>query len=595
MIKYFNAVVICLYIIIANNLWCGQQNGSDTDTLILIHRRYEPEFKRQVPLAAGIKLRYKTNDELIILINSLGLKNLTVSYQILDNDCSEVKYYIVFNTSSEIEKIISGFGKVLYTTRHYFLFRPDREDIKYFYDNKINYCPMPDELEWEYYKPQIKSATELKLSITDKDNTVISNLLNSVEPVEVQQLAQELQDFGTRYSFANSQTEAVRNYIVNKMQSYGYNVEVQSFKNEGVTNYNIIASTTGQTIPDKCYVICAHYDSISNQPYTNAPGADDNASGTAAVLTIAKMFATQKFNYSIKFLCFGGEEQGMEGSRYYVTTISTGPTILAAINMDMIGYWQSGKRYDLDITANMKSEWLAQRMQKASTQYIQHPAKITVDDGAYWSDHSSFWAKKIFAIMGSEAYDWYSEDFNPHYHTVNDTVNNLDFGFYIKNLKVCMATLAELANPYDTPANVAVLNPDGVNDNVEKGKEYKITWTGAGDSFVDIYYSNYPNDNEKYFIARANGIDNEYSWGTTGIPQGNKYIYLYYVNSGYGEWSPGPVTILSSDLDKVYVYPNPINLTSGDPQAVFVGLSPVTKIKIFDISGTVVYEKKVEN
>ena len=123
-------------------------------------------------------------------------------------------------------------------------------------------------------------------------------------------------------------------YIKQKLQSYGLNTTIQSFS---TTGKNVIATQLGTEFPNKKYMMCAHFDDMPSG--TIAPGADDNASGTAAVIEAARIFSQYTFPFTIVYALWDEEEQGLVGSAYYATqAANAGDSILGVINLDMIAY-----------------------------------------------------------------------------------------------------------------------------------------------------------------------------------------------------------------------------------------------------------------
>jgi hypothetical protein len=116
---------------------------------------------------------------------------------------------------------------------------------------------------------------------------------------------------------------------------------VQQMKNifPQVDKLNVVTVLAGQTEPGKECLITAHYDDYSEDPYNYAPGADDNASGTVAILTAAHILKDFQFDYTLKFVGFAGEEQGLLGSEAYAEKAQQrGDTIIGVYNFDMIAY-----------------------------------------------------------------------------------------------------------------------------------------------------------------------------------------------------------------------------------------------------------------
>ncbi|MFA5858735.1 MAG: M20/M25/M40 family metallo-hydrolase [Elusimicrobiota bacterium] len=551
------------------------------------------EFSTNLDSICSVGVRYTDNE---IIIYSAGIegkqgftefKTKLLGTLIKGEEC----YFITKNRSPR--GCIPG-ESVLYENRNGIVCKLTEDSVDKLIISGFKVVPLLPKVQYPHARAVLSRNTNQALSLTDKDQVVIASIISTISVTDTEQYLADLQNMGTRYAF-NGNPGAVRDYLVAKLQSFGYTPEIQAFLNRNTTNYNVIATLPGETMGNKSFIICAHHDSISNDPYTYAPGVDDNATGVAGVLAAAKCFKQQKFNYTIKFILFGGEEQGMVGSRYFVNK-DTSTDIAGVLNMDMIGYWSTGKKYDLELTANTASEWMAWRVKQVSETYgIGMPVNIVIDDGAYWSDHSSFWIKNKTAVMASEAYDWSSEDFNPYYHSGQDTVSALDLVFFHKNVKLCIAAVAELANPYDSPTNVAVLRPYSLDDTVFQGSMYTIRWDGTGDSVVELYYSDYRGVSDKKFITQLSGPTGTYDWDVTNIAPGMKYIYVYSPVLGTGEWSSGAVTVVSRGMKDVYVYPNPVRLTQDNPQAMFVGLGQKVKVRIFDIAGQLVYNRDVED
>ena len=131
-------------------------------------------------------------------------------------------------------------------------------------------------------------------------------------------------------------------YIKSKFKSFGFSPIEQSFTAEGYSAKNIIAIQEGSKYPDREFIICAHYDSMPEVGL--APGADDNASGTSCVIEAARIFSQSSPEYTVKFVAFSGEEQGLYGSYYYVNqALEKKETILGVINLDMIAWNSTGK------------------------------------------------------------------------------------------------------------------------------------------------------------------------------------------------------------------------------------------------------------
>ena len=133
---------------------------------------------------------------------------------------------------------------------------------------------------------------------------------------------------------------------------------------------NVVATIPGTTKPEEIYIICGHYDCISQIPYSYAPGADDNGTGTVAVIEAARVLKDYDFEATLRFVCFSREEQGLIGSGEYVEEAHyRGDSIMAAMNFDMIGYVDVAPE-DIDVIYNDHSSWLADQYKDAADLYV---------------------------------------------------------------------------------------------------------------------------------------------------------------------------------------------------------------------------------
>lgn len=141
-------------------------------------------------------------------------------------------------------------------------------------------------------------------------------------------------------------------YISQKLQSYGLEVRLQNFF---VTGTNVIATQPGTDFQNRKYLIGAHYDNRETNRLT-VPGADDNASGVAAVLEAARLLSRHKPRYTIIYALWDQEELGLQGSGYFaVEAWSHGDSLLGVLNLDMIG-WDSNNDGVVEIQSNLLPE-----------------------------------------------------------------------------------------------------------------------------------------------------------------------------------------------------------------------------------------------
>lgn len=154
--------------------------------------------------------------------------------------------------------------------------------------------------------------------------------------------------------YLNPSNAKAADFIFEKFAEYGYAPEVQTFS--GNRGENVIATKTGTRHPEKEFIICGHYDNMPSG--STAPGADDNGSGTVAVLEAARILAPFDFDYTIRFAAWDEEEIGLVGSYAYAEeAYEQGHEILGVINLDMIA-WDSDNDYTYTIATNDLSQAL---------------------------------------------------------------------------------------------------------------------------------------------------------------------------------------------------------------------------------------------
>jgi photosystem II stability/assembly factor-like uncharacterized protein len=208
---------------------------------------------------------------------------------------------------------------------------------------------------------------------------------------------------------------------------------------------NVVATKPGTTNPEEIYIICGHYDSISNNPDYLAPGADDNGTGTVGVLEAAWILRDYDFEATIRFICFSREEQGLVGSAAYAQEAKDkGDSIIAVLNFDMIGY-EDVDPEDLNIICNTPSIWLGDQFEAAAGLYVPELSIHRQVMSRVGSDNSSFWDRGYDGFCGIED----SPLNNPYYHRTTDNISTIDFDFYVQSVKGAIASLAELARPDD--------------------------------------------------------------------------------------------------------------------------------------------------
>ncbi len=184
-------------------------------------------------------------------------------------------------------------------------------------------------------------------------------MLSQVDPKRIEAIITKLVSFGTRHTLS-SQTDpvrgigAARDWIAVQMQSFAaasngaMTVDVPSYVQQPSSRIpnatvisNIVATLTGTTEPNRVYVVSGHYDSrVTNvlNGVDDAPGADDDASGVAVSMELARIMATHRPAATIMFAVVAGEEQGLFGSNFMATTLKQqGVDVQGMLDNDIVG------------------------------------------------------------------------------------------------------------------------------------------------------------------------------------------------------------------------------------------------------------------
>jgi len=214
-------------------------------------------------------------------------------------------------------------------------------------------------------------------------------------------------------------------YLQDAFRSMGLKVSVQGKYS------NVIGELTGTTSPGKIYVIGAHYDHVEG----DMPGGDDNASGTAAVLETARVLSQYQFESTIRFICFNAEEDGLLGSKDYVSNrlISGNENVAGMINLDLI--LRPGSDVgslsvidaELESRSTHKPSWAwAWAFRQAAIDYVP---SLVIDakliDGESSSDNDSFLEAGFpaFLVIENSDPDW--DEANPYIHDFEDASDRL--------------------------------------------------------------------------------------------------------------------------------------------------------------------------
>jgi hypothetical protein len=420
-------------------------------------------------------------------------------------------------------------------------------------------------------------------------NPLVQQVINNVNIDSLTQFVNELsgevpviingQPFTitSRY-YSSAANDKAADYVKAKFESYGMQAYDQGFS----SGRNVYGIQPGTTHPDQYFIICAHYDDMPSSGL--APGADDNGSGTAAVVEAARVLKDFVFDYTIIYAVWDAEELGLLGSAYYAANTSL--DILGVINMDMIA-WDSNNDNLAEIhTKNIaNSVALKDSMLMINSDYSIGIQPSVINPGITASDHASFWNHGYTAILLIENY---YGDFNQYYHTSNDLISHYNFPYFEKCSKLCIGTLALMANVVSgLPVELTSFagNWDGTNVN--------LNWETATE------LNNYGFEIEKktefsnwYTIGFVEGSGTKqspssYSFNDLKISQAGKYSYRLKQIDNNGSFNYSQTVEMNLNPANGFVleqnYPNPFNPSTRI--SFSIPKSSLVKLSVYNVIG----------
>lgn len=267
----------------------------------------------------------------------------------------------------------------------------------------------------------------------------VQKLVNKVSRASLESNLKKLVSFPTRNSTSSGFGDAAT-WARKQLKEMSYLTRLQTVPVAGGNSRNIIADKPGEGGGTReVVIVTAHLDSINLRggPSAPAPGADDNGSGSAGLLEIARAFQTHRAAHDLRLILFGGEEQGLHGSKKYVASLTAKERarIRAVVNMDMIGSLNSDTRSVL-IEGAPLSQTVINGLSQAAATYTQLTVETSLTP--FSSDHVPFINAQIPAVLTIEGAD----NTNDNVHSANDTIDKIDYEIALQILRTNVAFVA---------------------------------------------------------------------------------------------------------------------------------------------------------
>jgi len=425
----------------------------------------------------------------------------------------------------------------------------------------------------------------------EKLNPEIQKMIKEISAKNIEVSIRKLVSFGTRNT--NSEQDnptrgigAARDWIYGEMQKISADcgncmtVEKQTYLQEAmppprgrvpvaINVTNVVATLKGTTDPDRIYVVSGHYDSMCTSPSDatcDAPGANDDASGTAAVIELARVMSKRKFDATIVFMTVAGEEQGLLGATYFakqadekkmniegmftndiiggVTTQKNSP------NRNKVRVFSEGvpsneteaegnTRRSVGGENDSASRQLARFIKEQSDKYLKNFSVWMMyrrDRYLRGGDHIPFLERGFTAVRITES----DEDYTHQHQNVRtengtfygDTPEFVDFEYVANVARVNLISLASLALAPARPKNVGIVTARLTNDTDLKWDAntdadiagYEVVWR---DTTSPVWTNSVFVGNVLTYTAKAMSKDN-YFFGVRAVDKdGNKSPVVY--------------------------------------------------------------------
>ncbi|MBM4466087.1 MAG: M28 family peptidase [Chloroflexi bacterium] len=452
--------VFLIAVFIAGGSSAMSQNPLPVSALVKIDLKAEGDLQQVEARGLAVYAHLTTEDEDYLIAEATEddldfLASQGLSYHVLDEKFAPGEYYLVYPRQADQLSLIARHGRLLYFDGLRALIRAPADEaeklpalgvkIRWLPDSPIRLSPRVEGVAYESLGEPDPLIAEMIAQVNSATVYLYDGNLSGENQVTI---GGQPYTIRTRYSKSGTPIKKATQFVYEHFQNLGLEVEYHYYNWSGYDWRNVVATKPGLTDPDDIYIVCAHVDSRSEThqtSLTNAPGADDNASGVTAVMIAADILSQYDFDYTVRFVTFTGEEQGLIGSYYYAqNAYYEGDNILGVLNLDMIAY-DSDDEPIIELHASTRAGSIAIANLFAdvvNTYDIDLVPEIITAGATDRSDHASFWDYGYSAILGIEDFD----DFTPYYHKITDQLGTLNIPYFTEFVKASVGTIATMSS-----------------------------------------------------------------------------------------------------------------------------------------------------
>ncbi|SYZ74036.1 putative Bacterial leucyl aminopeptidase [Candidatus Zixiibacteriota bacterium] len=481
------------------------------------------------------------------LSQAAALRNSGLSPELVASDFNPEDYYLVSELRPGLARKEKPYGAI-YVSGGNYIARLTPSELSVVGKEAVTVTLIGSKVTPLFYQPAVIAAQQpADFPMDTLANLIVQDSLYNYDT--------RLEAFRTRYIYSDSVIPA-RNWLVNKFRSFGYNINdvyTDTFYFNGYPCNNVICIKPGTTEADRLIVIGAHYDSYNqdSDPLTYAPGADDNASGTAAVLEMARILKNVQLKKTIMFVAFSAEEVGLVGSYVIAQRLyQQGVNVECMLNFDMIGYTADAYPNMNIFSGNFRgyADLLAGAYPRVTDLIPNYAGQASNSDHASFADfgfHVAFVEEGDFNTAG--------------WHTNLDLSTRMDFPYFAKMVKGMAASLGQI----DQAASITAI--DHLYD-VGDGQSIQVTWTT--DCRTDYTYKILYGTSSGNYTDTVDVPPLTCAFDVTGLTEGQVYYFSVMGINGDGY---GPAYLLEVP-GETYINPRVPSGFAADPDSARIDL-----------------------
>ena len=285
--------------------------------------------------------------------------------------------------------------------------------------------------------------------------TELETILSQIHADSLRKTVEDLVNFNNRLCCAMPENnKKVSQYIIQRLNSYGIvNAAIDSFPvniqnhflvgNVDQYMYNVKSRINGGVKPDSIIIIGAHLDAIAYDTsriiQNIVPGANDNATGIAVMIEVARIFHTNNLvpRYSIDFMAYDAEELGLYGSIYDANKRKlANEKIYVMLNNDMVGLQEESDN-EWKVVFHVDAEKVENKAKNICRDYTRlHPYLPDSTDHSY--QYSDSWA---YRMVGFKTFYTHEYEEDPHYHTISDLQQRINYNYMAEITKLHFAII----------------------------------------------------------------------------------------------------------------------------------------------------------